>query len=284
MQKMIPSIFSSFVHRFPGPCRAVLAMAALTLVTLVSAGDLFYARKAIALLLMPAGLLWLALLAPACLARTRRLRVAAILAFAGYTISGSPLTGGALMSWLESPFQEIWSAGDGPPLDALLVLGGGSQASGSGHVHLGQSGDRILQAARIYRAGGTRTLVASGSSVASGRNLAEETAAIWRELGIPRRDIVLIPGPRNTAEEIAAFQDLAATKDGWDRLGICTSAWHLRRAMARAETSGLDATPIPADFRGQTVPLRSPFLIPQGDGFSKVGRACWEILGLASGA
>ena len=87
--------------------------------------------------------------------------------------------------------------------------------------------------------------------------------------------------PRNTEEEIDAYLEyLDGLSDKPKRIGICTSAWHLRRAEKLWKRKGLEAIPVPADFRSRPIPLISTYLIPKKRGFSHVQIALWEFLGI----
>ncbi len=246
----------------------------------------FVLRKIAGTLAMPTGLLWLAQLA-AIVVLWRRRRRRAALAVAGfcllYTVAGANFTGSALLAWLERDYQEPAAAG---PYDAVFVLGGGTSVTPWGEPALGPSGDRVLRAARTYLRGDTKVLVAAGKSIpgldqAYARDLSAETRAIWIEMGIPPDAIIRIQGPTATREEIVAFAKLARER-GWTRVGLVTSAWHLRRAMGLAERHGLPAVPIAAHLSGRPV-VTPTALIPSGNGFYRVRRASWELLGAALG-
>lgn len=244
----------------------------------------FVGEKALARLVMPPGLLWAAGYAGllGLLARgRRRSAVVAGLLWLGYTVAGNLWVGGLALRALEAPYHAdpVLAA----PLDAVLLLGGGTSVRPDGAPQLAQSGDRVRVAARLQRTGQTRLLITSGTSVAGlqqaeARDLAQETRALWLEMGVPEEAIVTVPGPRNTREEIAALKALKAER-GWQRVGLVTSAWHLPRAMALAEAAGLDLVPFGADFRGEA-PVAGFFgLIPSANGFYRVQAAAWEYLG-----
>jgi uncharacterized SAM-binding protein YcdF (DUF218 family) len=93
---------------------------------------------------------------------------------------------------------------------------------------------------------------------------------------------VQVPGPKNTSQEMAALGRLARDR-GWKRIGLVTSASHLRRAMRLARRQGLDPTPIPADARGKIQPASAVGLVPSGPGFFSVQVASKEILGALIG-
>ena len=245
---------------------------------------LFALEKTLGLLAMPVGLLWLFLLASAgfCLLRKQRLPAALFLIAAlGYALAGNVYLGSALMARLEAgvpPVDVVTLA----PLDAVCVLGGGTQEDPGGHSELSQAGDRIVLAARLWHAGKARLLVTSGlsrDSLGAVRNLGEETRTLWRGLGVPDAAILVVAEPCwNTRDEIAADRRLQA-RLGWRRVGLLSSAWHLPRALALARKAGLAATPLGADWRGRPHPFQLQLLVPQASGFLDVQRACWEFLG-----
>jgi uncharacterized SAM-binding protein YcdF (DUF218 family) len=101
-------------------------------------------------------------------------------------------------------------------------------------------------------------------------------------MGVAAEDIELIEGPRTTSEEIAALAELLAARD-WQRVGVVSSAAHLRRVMALARRHQLQLVPLAADFRSTSLPLRPRDLVPQGQAFADISRVCWEILGMAAG-
>lgn len=259
----------------------------IALIALAIAPGELLLRKAVAACLMPAGLVWVGLAALAVTLWRRGLRRPATAAaglFILYTAAGNPVLGGALLSILERPYAPVDPLRVGR-FDAVIALGGGASLREDGEPTLGCSADRILLAARLYREGAAATLVCSGPYVLlpDGRRAGdpEATEAVWVELGVPADRIVRLDGPATTSEEIPAFRDLAARR-GWRRVGIVTSAWHLRRAMRLAARAGLDATPLPADRHE----YREGFwrwIVPQDSGFRLVQTACWEFLGGLAG-
>src|SRR6185295_9666007 len=136
-----------------------------------------------------------------------------------------------------------------------------------------------------YFAHKTKILVTSGSSIPGiqlPQDLSEATRQIWTELQIPSEAILRLPEPKNTSQEIAAFKALVAER-GFQKVGVLSSAWHLRRVRALAEKEGLDAIFIAADHRGGE-PFFSPALvIPQPGALKTTQNAIWELLGRAVG-
>lgn len=243
--------------------------------------------KVIGYLLMPAGLVWLGLIAATAWAFRRRqqgLGFGLLLLTLGYTLAGNAMVGRALMARLERqvPMLPVGA----PPFDAVFVLGGGSEEGPDGHPHLSDGGDRIAAAAALWHAGKVRVLVASGTSddsLRGTRDAARETETIWLAMGVPAEAIQRLDRPcRITREEIQAYTDLKR-RQGWQRVGLLSSAWHLPRARRLAKRAGLEATPIPSDFRGRPQRFQIWHLVPQAAGFQPVQLACWEWLGALVG-
>lgn len=262
------------------PLLYLLAPAAAA-ASLASAPSWAIVEKLLTAVAVPAGALWVAVFVLAwwLLLRGRRRQAAvALVAWAAFSIAGNVWIGQAMLAWLEAGYA---SAPPGVRFDAVLVLGGGSDVTPWGSPQLGTAGDRLRVGAELFAGGRTPVLVSSGSSIAEltqqeERDVARETAALWRQMGVPAGAIVQVPGPKNTSEEIAALAGLVRSR-GWRQVGLVTSASHLRRAMRLAERHGLRATPIAADVRGQLQPASIVALVPSGSGFHSVQVASKEM-------
>lgn len=244
--------------------------------------------KVIARLVLPAGFVWMLLLATAataCVRRRDRLAAGALGLAIAYWCAGAPASGQWLINQVERPYAGIDPLSM-PPLDAAVVLGGGTREV-EGRPRLDLAGDRVLLGAQLYRAGKVRRLITTGSSLpqlGEVRDLTHETTELWMSLGVPRADIIRLPEPKNTKQEIAAVKRLVETSTSIRTLGLVTSAWHLKRALRLAERAGLDAVPLPADVRTEPeVGANLQDFIPDGSGFDRVHRATWELLGRAVG-
>lgn len=113
----------------------------------------------------------------------------------------------------------------------------------------------------------------------SRRNLGAEARIIWQELGIPAEAIWVVDQPCViTRDEIRADQRLAA-RQGWSRVGLLSSAWHLPRAQALAERQGFRVQGFPSDRWGRIPSFHLWHLVPQSEGLEHTQLACWEWLG-----
>lgn len=245
-------------------------------------------QKTIGFLVMPAGLIWLGLIAAAVSSwRRNGPRRAAFLTLAvlGYTLAGNIHIGHALMRNLEArvPGSHQLPA---TPFDAAFVFGGSTELDPFGRPELACSGDRVIAAARLYHAGLAKRLVASGVSSDSPtgpRNLAEETRRIWLSLGIPADAILLVPEPCwVTRDEVKAFKRLRE-EQAWEKAALISSAWHLPRIVRLAKKEGLSGTPFGSDWRGREHVFQIQDCVPQGAGFWRVNLAAWEYVGTLAG-
>jgi len=262
----------------------VVPAAVCVMLLLWSVPSLLLARKVVALLVLPPGMLWLGLMVMAGWPGLKLLvRGLAILILVIYTLAGNAWTGAWLLDRLESPYVALPRPGG--RFDAICVLGGGSSARPDGGPQLGPAGDRLIVPARMYIAGQAGHLVASGRNVTAtggSRSLADDTAALWRDLGIPERAITRLTEPRTTREEIRAYKELIAARS-WRHVGVCSSAWHLRRVERICRSEGIRMTPVPADYLSAKLPWNPMYAVPHACGFQNVQRALWEYLGVLTG-
>lgn len=238
--------------------------------------------QTLAYLAMPTGWLWLAGIAAFAFFHARRAvgaRNFTVAIWLVYTAAGSNFAGQALLHPSENAFAEVdpFSA----HYDVVHVLGGGTRNYGS-YAQIAASGDRVMLGARLWHGGHTPVLLTTGSTPQSSlahHNSAQTTAQLWQELGIPPERVLVEPSPTNTFEEMVLLQSLQA-RYGWERIGVVSSARHLRRVMQNAERVQIDILPLPADFRTSPQHGLPSFisLIPTGAGFLMVHNAAWEWL------
>ena len=270
------------VRQLRVPLAATLA-ALVTMGLAAPAGPVL--AKIIGRLAMPLGLLWLAglIALPLVFVRRRRAGVILGLALAFLTATGSEPLGAWLLARLEADFAHRDPLTE-EPFDAVFVMGGGVHEGPTGPT-LGPSGGRAVLAVRLHRAGVAERLVASGSHVPGlerGADGVQLTETLWRQLGVPGSAIAQVGPAYNSRQEIERYA--AYTEEHrLERVGLLTSAWHLRRALRIAERHDFHPTPLPADFRGD-VRWEGPYsLVPSGGGAMLIQQAAWELLGAAVG-
>jgi uncharacterized SAM-binding protein YcdF (DUF218 family) len=246
-------------------------------------------------LFMPSGLVWLMLIA-LCLQLwplRRSDRPAggwtALLCLVAYSLGGSGYISDFMASSLEAPYVQINPLTE-PPVDIVVVLGGGGSQGANGRLQGNGSGDRMILAAQLYHKDPATKFLVTGQRIesmnSSGVDPADTSLDILTRLGVPESSIERIGG-KNTSEEM---QNLGARfKDSSLRIGLLTSAWHLPRATRLATRNGLKTVPLPADFRssppGQapTMGQRIEALIPNGAAFGSTWSFAKEYVGMLIG-
>ncbi len=211
-------------------------------------------EKTITALLLPVGLVWIVLMILIYFALVYRHTAAAILGIIAWTvltIAGNGWVANQLAHLREAPFLDF-DEETLEPLDVVFLLGGGTSTRENGSVQLGQSGDRVMVAARLYHLGKTKTIVCTGSqtkrTTRADLHPREEAAQLLESLGIDKVAIEQLAGD-NTSEEAEKMKAYLDQHPEFKRVGVLTSAWHLPRALRLLEQLGIDAIPIPADFK-----------------------------------
>lgn len=256
------------------------------LVAVVCLPSLLAIQKFLTKLVMPPGLLWLGLIVVGYSLAKCRMRKLSAFVWAMWivlTIAGSDTVSRRLLAGLESGFAKIDPlnvASPYDPFDLVVSLGGATQVSPAGQVEVTETGDRIVLAARLYHAGHTKMLTATGRPnvevLGPGRHPADEARILWEGLGVPG-DAILMLGGATTKEE---FELIAreAKKQGWRKIGVVTSAWHMRRVMRLAKAAGVEVEPLPADFIGVVPSWDRSSIVPRGQALQETSRALKEYL------
>jgi uncharacterized SAM-binding protein YcdF (DUF218 family) len=261
------------------------------LVALVCMPSLLVIQKFLTKLVMPPGLLWLGLVAVGVVLWRARMRVLSSVVWAMWlllSLAGNEMASRALMAALEKDFAAIDPlkvASRDNPFDLVVCLGGATQVTPAGQVAVTEAGDRAVLAARLYHAGHARLLTATGRAneeiLGPGRHPADEARIVWQSLGVPGEAIRLLGGATTKEEfELIAKE---AQRHAWRRIGVVTSAWHMRRAMRLAEAAGVRVEPLPADFVG-VVPTWDRFsIVPKAQSLHETSLALKEFLARFAG-
>jgi uncharacterized SAM-binding protein YcdF (DUF218 family) len=192
-----------------------------------------------------------------------------------------------LLAGLERPYLKDgrWRMEDGKgAADAVVVLGGYGEASTNAlsGIEFNDRVDRILTGLALVREGKGRVLVLGGGGRGNPPQPAEARAAAkwmrsWNLAPVP----VEILGPcKDTHDEALHTSSLART-NGWKKILLVTSAWHMRRALATFRKAGLEASPVGSDFRG-TVALAAEgrwSFIPRSEGLVLLDLWLEEVFG-----
>ncbi len=212
--------------------------------------------KFLAQALMPLNFALEAVLLAVVLSRLGWRRTARALAAAGFVVvwaASTPVVASSLVRGLESRHAPM--AVDATPVaDAIVVLGGAIGPARPPRLSpdLTEAADRVLLAARLFRAGKAPLVVASGGAGSlGGRDVPEsrDMADLLVEWGVPRGAVVEEGASGDTAENASETKRLLDAR-GLKRVLLVTSALHMSRALAAFRAAGIDAVPCPTDFLG----------------------------------
>ena len=247
------------------------------------------ASKIAASLLLPLNLSLLLGLAALILARRHRGGAAAACGLLALAILGTaslPVASDALVARLEREYPPADPA-EAPKAGAIVVLGG-TVAPGlppRRGPELVEASDRVLHAARLFRAGKAPLVVPTGGRLPwspAERSEADEVADLLVEWGVPREALVLEKNARTTSENAVETARLLRAR-GVRRVLLVTSSLHMRRALAAFRAEGVEAVPSPCDARVESTRAREPLdWLPRPGALERTHDALWELLGLAA--
>jgi uncharacterized SAM-binding protein YcdF (DUF218 family) len=145
------------------------------------------------------------------------------------------------------------SGAEGPQADVIVVLGGSARAHAFPRpmAELNETGSRLLYAAMLYQQGAADRVLLSGGNVpwvsSSSVPEAETMADVLAFMGVPREAMWLEPSSRNTHENAVETQKILESQ-GVGQVILVTSAMHMVRSYRVFQKTGLEITPLPADY------------------------------------
>lgn len=246
-----------------------------------------FLKQVLQRILSPLGLALLCLLAGALLP-ARFGRTARRAAFAGVIVLGVPSLPVFADMFLKSleDFTPALGLESYPLADAIVVLGGTAAPQwGLGYPAEELAGSRLLAAARLFRLGKARKIVAtSGISyrTESGqtRTEAEDMRDILVDMGVPLDAIVVETRALDTRQN-AGFSSQLLKAEGSNKILLVTTAYHLRRAMFWFEKNGLTVHPVGAGRSVRQGAIRAIDCLPSAAALNRSTAALKEYLGLA---
>ncbi len=140
-----------------------------------------------------------------------------------------------------------------PTADAIVLLGGGTEAPDAPRpmVGLNGAGDRVLYAAELYRQGKAPYILVSGGLLdwsTQENSPAGDMADLLLKMDVPQEALWLQPRSRNTHEDALYSAEILRQK-GAHRILLVTSAWHMPRSYRLFQAEGLEVIPAPTDFQ-----------------------------------
>jgi uncharacterized SAM-binding protein YcdF (DUF218 family) len=172
--------------------------------------------------------------------------------FLVYWFISAPLGSAVLEAGLASGFLQMDDPRLAGPIDAIVVLGGGSiniRARGiTTTIVTSETALRVMEGIRLYHLLEDPLVIVSGGrneSMAGGRAESELMAQLMVREGVPPQAIIQEPLSGSTlmqAEELGPILRRHQVR----RFLLVTSPLHMRRALAVFRNRGLDAVPAPS--------------------------------------
>ena len=220
----------------------------------------------------------------AALKRARAALAAGLIAILTLWAASTPAVADALAGPLERRFPPVPVAGS-PRADAIVVLGGALAPAIPPRVEteLVDASDRVLHAARLFRAGKAPLVVPSGGELPWSAAPEPEAAAMTSllvEWGVPRDAILDEPQGRTTRENAVETERLLLSR-GIRKVLLVTSALHMPRAVATFAKTRLTVIPSACDVEVVRGEETSPFRwLPGPAALAETHAAIWERVGL----
>ncbi len=212
---------------------------------------MFYLSKLLPLLVYPAGLACVLLLAALLLRRHTRTRTALVVAaLLVVWLSGNRIVAMAAARSLEWRIPPLAAGAQG---DAIVVLGGATREGLPPRPthEVNEAGDRLIYAMQLWKQGAAPYIVVTGGRVEVlgpyGESEAEVMAQLLEAMGVPRSALLLEEESRNTYEN-AVYTQALLEEQGIERVLLVTSAMHMPRAAAIFARLEIDATAAPTDY------------------------------------
>jgi len=137
-----------------------------------------------------------------------------------------------------------------PKADAIVLLGGFTNATGSGIrlIELNDAVDRLFHGMRLYRAGKAPWVMLVGGAAEGSSPEADFMADLLAEFSVPTDKMLLENQSRNTRENgVNAVKIMQ--ENGIKKILLVTSAYHMRRAKGVFEKLGIDVVPAATDYQ-----------------------------------
>lgn len=222
---------------------------------------------------------------PAATARRRLVKRLGLTACALLAALSLFATSTAIARVWETPRGSLSALEASPSFDAIVVLGGSTypRISSVEHIELNGTSERLVAAARLYRAGiAPKVLFTGGSGDIGdqGKREAPYAYALLKLLGVPDASLIVESQSRNTYENATLSKPLLEAA-GVRRVVLVTSAWHMRRSAAIFRKAGYDFDPYAVDT------VIEPFtfprsLVPDADALARSTNLLTEFVGIVA--
>src|SRR3989338_2531857 len=193
-----------------------------------------------------------------------------------YIVSISPVSNG--LSYLLEKDYFISNADNAGKLDVIVVLAGGV----SDNKYLKektlswQTASRLLHAVQMFKKTGADYLVCSGANAIFIE--AEVMGIAAEKIGVMKDKIKLDVKSKNTREHAVELANLFNNQNL--RIGLVTSAYHMKRSEAEFRKYFHNIVPLPSDYLYTSPPLSIFTFLPQITNLYKFSIAIKEIIGI----
>lgn len=165
----------------------------------------------------------------------------------------APVVSKWLLGTLEGQYPAV-AVEKWPRVQAIVVLGGSLRSPNTRHtdIELSEASDRILEAARLYKAQKAPIILMSGGNIdfLSAANLPPESqlmAQLAEEFDVPKAVLLTETTSRNTYENAKNSWEILHPK-GINQILLVTSAFHMPRSVAIFNKIGFTVIPATTDF------------------------------------
>ncbi len=210
-----------------------------------------FLSKFLPLFLYPAGFITLLIILTLIFWKKRRLALTfLIIAFVVLLVAGNKYTATAFARTLEWRYPPLPEGSTG---DVIVVLGGGTEPhiAPRSMVEVNAAADRVLYGIKLYQQKAAPIILLSGGDIDfindSPSTPADDMATLMEMLGIPPEDIIIQNQSLNTQQD-AEFSCEIIKTNGYERVILVTSAFHMPRSVALFEGQGCPVIPAPVDF------------------------------------
>ena len=177
-----------------------------------------------------------------------------------------------------------------PEAEAIVLLGGsmGIETNLNPYAEMWTSADRVWQAARLYKAGKAKKIIATGDGAE------ESTLGLLIDFGVAKDDVCFMDA-RNTEEEAKGIREILGRVEHVERVEhvdieqqtkpkvlLVTSAWHTKRARMMFEKYApeLEVVCAPADFENSITVAKGFSILPDPNVFISNVVAFHEWVGI----
>ena len=165
-----------------------------------------------------------------------------------------------------------------PNADVIVLLGGGCGMNTNvcKYADLGEAGDRVWHAARLWKSGKAPKIVLSGNDVAG-------YLQFLLDFGVPASAIIMETESRNTEENARFTARLLEDLDRPTAL-VVTSYSHMKRSMMLFEhyAQNVIARPVPSDYSSVNTfgPIDWNDFVPRAEQMANNNRVWHECVGI----